>query len=333
MENIWQDRNVLLKGFWGWSPEKWASLGFTNESYVKKLIDENTDPFIVVSYITETRNKHDFKGKIVGFYLVSHEVGHRNDFTDPAVHSFEPDKWQHSLRIVRAFSFLHEYMLDVYAFDPPLILKSQAQPTAVWGKKLTDEKTLNLLRSLPYKEVPVYKGKTIVNESIQVPCTQKHKVAGGPINRKGYTVPGEPFDTEKELYALILEGELASVFLGNVTGLQIYKIGLSISPQSRLNSFQKSLPNTFPEEGQIKWSLYKSTRLDGHDPYPNFESALEGENAMKDYLGKNGTWLGGEFYAITKEEFELAWLIGRQSALLEKSDQDSKGVKSIPSTS
>lgn len=60
---------------------------------------------------------------------------------------------------------------------------------------------------------------------------------------------------------------------------------------------------------------YRSTRLDGDKVYPNFESALAGEESIKNYLGAHGKWLGGEFYAATEDIFEKAWQAGRETAL------------------
>ena len=36
---------------------------------------------------------------------------------------------------------------------------------------------------------------------------------------------------------------------------------------------------------------------------------------MKEYLGKNGEWLAGEFYAATTDVFEAARISGRKAAL------------------
>jgi hypothetical protein len=147
---------------------------------------------------------------------------------------------------------------------------------------------------------------------MHVPEDHRHKVKAGPVNRSGYYVEGEPIDTEKELYALALHGN-ASHFLGkDARDFLILKIGLSLSPKTRLEMFRKTLPR-----GAFSWELYCSTRNDGHARYPSFESAEAGENAMKDYLGTLNpeSWLGGEFYLATKPQIKMAWEIGRKAAL------------------
>jgi hypothetical protein len=312
IEDIWKGKTVFIKGFWGWRPETWAAVGFSGNRR-DTFIDEATDPFIMAVYVTLNSSgaPKEIRGKIVGFYLVSHTKGHRNEFTAPIHYQLEPDKWQNALKAVRAFSFLPEYQPNVYDFDPSL--KQGSQGKAYNGVKLTPEK-IEKLESIPYKEVPVYNGDSVIDETIHVPDSTKNQVRGGPVNRSGYYVEGEPIDTEKELYSLILSGD-TKAFLGEkASELQIYKIGLSISPKTRLSSFQKTLPESLPQ-GNIGWVQHRSTRLDEHAPYPNFEAAIAGEKAMKNYLGKHGEWLGGEFYAATKEHFETAWKLGREAAL------------------
>jgi hypothetical protein len=92
-------------------------------------------------------------------------------------------------------------------------------------------------------------------------------------------------------------------------GKLILKIGLSISPKLRLAAFQKMMP-----QGAFVWEMCRSTRIDGYAPYPSFEAAEVGERAMKELLGTNGRWLGGEFYAATTNAFGLAWEAGRRAA-------------------
>lgn len=107
--HIWTDDiSVLFTSFWGWNPGTWGAVGWSGKKGATRranLMKELSDPFICVLYITsnQTEADPDMRGKIVGFYLVSHEKGHRNEFTHPTRHNDEPDKWEHSLRAIRAF--------------------------------------------------------------------------------------------------------------------------------------------------------------------------------------------------------------------------------------
>jgi hypothetical protein len=179
---------------------------------------------------------------------------------------------------------------------------------AQYGEEVSAAGVANLM-DVPFVEVPVFGGSRVVQEVVHAPASVESKVRAGPTNRSGYTIAGEPIDTEKELYALILEGD-TTAFLGEpAQGRKIFKIGLSISPKTRLAAFQKAMP-----KGAFEWRLFRSTRSDQDAPYPSFEAALAGEDAMKDMLGQHGNWLGGEFYAATERKFFEAWEHGRDAA-------------------
>src|SRR4051812_20218664 len=121
--DFWTDEtSVLFTSFWGWSPETWGTVGWTGNPGLTRrtnLLKELTDPFITVCYATNTQeNDHpDLRGKIAGFYLMSHETGLRNEFTHPIHHHREPEKWQHSLRALRAFSYVPEHRIILREFD------------------------------------------------------------------------------------------------------------------------------------------------------------------------------------------------------------------------
>lgn len=109
------DTSVFFSSFWGWSPETWGGIGWTGGqglTHRTKLLRELTDPFIAVIYVTKSADAGEQNGRIVGFYLMSHETGHRNDFTHPHHHDLAPEKWGHSLRALRAFSYLPEYYIE-----------------------------------------------------------------------------------------------------------------------------------------------------------------------------------------------------------------------------
>lgn len=310
IESVWEaGRSVHITSFWGWGPETWGTVGYSRAGRRDTVVRTTTDPFIVVGYVTKQVKNADpeTKGKITGFYLVSHTAGHRDEFTASHHHGQNAEKWQHSLKAIRAFSFLPEYRMLIDEFDATIT--NRALAVAQYGEEVSPE-NIERLKRIPFVEVPVFGGSSVVDSTIHAPRTGRHKVKAGPVNRSGYIVDGEPIDTEKELYALILKGD-TDAFLGEpALGRHIFKIGLSISPKTRLDAFGKTLPR-----GAFSWRLYRTTRdIDGA-PYPDFETAEAGENAMKDSLGQNKNWLGGEFYAATNELFDAAWWEGRNAAV------------------
>lgn len=312
-DSIWDNAfTVHITSFWGWTPESWGTVGYTLSGRRETVLRETTDPFIMVVYVTRSAPaaSKDLRGKIAGFYLVSHEIGHRDKFTAPKHHNRNPDKWQYSLRALRAFSFLPEYRLDIDDYDPTMA--ERARSVAANGEVVPNN-LVERIRNLPYVEVPVYGGADITNAVIHAPSSGTGMVRPGPVNRSGYYVDGEPPETEKELYALRLSGDM-DVFLGEpARGRRIYKIGLSMSPKTRLEALRRSLP-----KGTFGWDLSISTRSKFSKPYPNFEMAVAGENVLKKVLARKGTWLGGEFYAATDAVLEEAWQSAHAAALKKK---------------
>lgn len=314
-EAIWdQGYSVFWKSFWGWSPETWGAVGFTQSGRRDTIVRESTDPFICAIYVTLNADVEDVSllGKVAGFYLISHQKGLRNSFTDRTDFDLEPTKWQYSLRATRAFTFLPEFRPDPYNLDPDLITRVRSVGS---HGQFPAESVIDGLKSAPYREVPVFRGLTVSNPDIIVPrnsdAKKKTGVRGGTVNRSGYTVPGEPSDTPKELYVLRLEDNV-SAFLPDKApvGTHIFKIGLSMSPASRMAAFNAALPGD-----RFQWVIHRTTLQDGHDAYPSFEAALAGEDEMKRVLGASGGWMGGEFYSASPALLDEAWRNGRATAL------------------
>jgi hypothetical protein len=129
IEDVWQPGiSVHITSFWGWTPDTWGTVGYSRQGRRDTVVENTTDPFIVVGYVTKQAKNADpeLKGKITGFYLVSHIRGHRDDFTAPHHHTRDAPKWQHSLKAIRAFSFLPEYRMSIDNFDATIKKRAQA---------------------------------------------------------------------------------------------------------------------------------------------------------------------------------------------------------------
>jgi len=306
--DIWDRYQVWFTSFWGWSPWNWGCVGFTTENRRRHIVDQTNDPFLMVVYVTGTAPsewKH-LRSKVVGAFLVSHIPGDRDDFTGVEHHDRNPDKWRYSLKAIRAFTFLPEFQLELADLFPDAKTRqSSAQDIGANGIPLGDDLVAKL-RKIPYREVPVFDGLPLENGDIVDP--RIGKVRAGPQNRSGYTVPGEPIDSPKCLYALQLEGDVSHYLGQPAAGRNIFKIGLSMSPETRRISLQSALP-----QGTFQWKLLRST--DGADQgLYTFGEAVAGEDAMKGVLAKGGTWLGGEFYAATNAVLDAAWEAGHRAA-------------------
>lgn len=312
--DFWTDNtSVLFTSFWGWTPDTWGTVGWSGDrGFTRRanLLNELSDPFICVCYVTSNKSEidPDLKGMMAGFYLVSHEMGDRNEFTHPIHHNREPTKWRHSLRAIRAFSYLPEYRPRAMAVFPEL--SGTARHVSAMGEVITDRGKISELRGIPWIEVPVYSSQTneIAPEMQELPSGGM--VQAGPASGSGYTVPEGTLNLPRELYVLRLEGD-TDTYVGYPTdGRSIYKIGLSVSPDLRRQTLQKSLP-----KGTFRWRLHRTTRRDGHTAYSGFSAALAGEYAMKHHLAKSADHLDGEFYLATEDEIDAAWEAGRMAAL------------------
>lgn len=307
------DTSVFFTSFWGWTPETWGTVGWTGDkglAHRTKLLGKLTDPFICAIYVTRepTRTAPELEGKIAGFYLMSHQTGDRNEFTHPNHHTRHTDKWRHSLRALRAFSYISEPLPDAREFEPTL-RTGAAQAVASWGKIIEDPTQLAVLRQTPWREVPLYRAGVPI-EAAEEASMGLGMVPAGPMATQPYLVSPSAALLERRLYVMRLDGD-TSAYLGKpADGRAIYKVGLSVSPEFRRRGLQKSMPL-----GAFVWKL---EHLGGnglnHKGYP-FDAAVAGETAMKVHLRDHGEHLGGEFYLATPKQIEEAWTRGHAAAL------------------
>ena len=151
---LWTDEiSVFFTSFWGWAPETWGTVGFSGgrgQTRRAKLLRQLSDPFICVAYVTSNKSYIDpaLKGMIAGFYLVSHEMGERDEFTHPIHHSDNPGKWRHSLRALRAFSYLPEHRLSAGDLDPEILRR--ARSISAMGEIITDPSIIRRRRDTPW---------------------------------------------------------------------------------------------------------------------------------------------------------------------------------------
>lgn len=305
---VWDGRSVLFKSFWGWAPEMWGALGWSGEGRRDTICKTLSDPFILVCNVTLSAPiaEKDEQGRIVGFYLISHQKGDRDDFTHPTYHNLEPSKWRLALRAVRAFTYVPEYRLETREFDATLLQRAQAVGTH--GVVITDAKQLALLRETPWVEVPVYqpRGGSMAAGPSPAPTGW---VRAGPENQGGYLVPPVTQGLARHLYILRLDGPIDD-FLGKpAEGRLIIKIGLAASPESRRLQFQAALPRCV-----FTWKVHRTTLKSEPRCEWTFGAAVAGEYAMKLHLASHAEHLEGEFYLASEERINEAWRLGVAAA-------------------
>jgi hypothetical protein len=305
------DTSVLFTSFYGWTPETWGTIGWTGDRGLARrnnLMKELTDPFITAVYVTSnsTYGDPDLKGRIAGFFLVTHETGDRQQFTHPTTHGRWPEKWQHSLRASRAFSYLPEYRLKVYDLDPTML--DRARHIAAMGEVLTAPKQIKLLRETPWVEVDVYTPTThTAVDAVSLPGAGL--VKAGPHNSGGYVVAESTNHAAWQLYVLQMQGDTNAYLGDDANGCSIYKIGLSVSPDMRRQAFEKAMPR-----GAFRWKVHNSTKKATLECFTSFAAAMNGEDAMKKHLASCAQWLGGEFYLASEAQINEAWQLGHAVA-------------------
>ena len=310
---VWTDTtSVLFTSFWGWNPETWGTVGWSDDrGFTRRanMMKELSDPFICVCYVTSNRTETDpdLKGVIGGFYMISHEMGDRDHFTHPIHHYREPSRWRHSLKAVRAFSYLPEYRPRAMDVFPEL--SRTARHVSAMGEVITDPAKIDTLRGVPWVEVPVYAKGVSSDEARPPPLVGHGMVQAGPASDGGYIVPEGTKHLPRELYVLRLNGDTAAFLGRSAVGARIIKIGLSVSPDLRRQSLQKAMPR-----GTFRWQVFRTTGMDGDRPYSRFEAAVRGEDAMKRHLARHAEWLGGEFYLARDADVDAAWDTGRAAA-------------------
>lgn len=306
VDEVWPEgRSVLLTSFWGWSPETWGTVGWTGlrgETRRANLMAQLTDPFITVCYATANRAEidKDLKSKVAGFYLVSHDMGDRDQFTHPLHHGQSPERWRHSNRAIRAFSYLPEYRREIRDYDPTLL--ERARSIAAMGEIVTDPGLIAQFRNTPWVETEVYSGSAL-SDRPECPAPGTGFVQPGPANRLGYFVESAAYDLPRRLYILRLHGD-EDAYLGTAAqGKWIVKVGLASSPELRRQAFHKAMPR-----GRFVWEIER-TSGDAH-----FERAQRGETAMKRHLSTAADHLGSEFYLADPAILDDAWQIALAAA-------------------
>lgn len=307
--DVWEkDYTVLLTSYWGWDPERWGTLSFTEKGRRDRVRNLTTDPFIGLVYSTiasKYGNKED-RGRICGFYVVSHEDGDRFDLTDPASHSTEPSRWNYGLRPYAAFSFLPEDRIHIRDFWPQRISNGGGSSLAKSGDFVPASKC-SPLRELPVEAANLF-SKTTGGFEPQKNTRTKKWVPAFPDRKNGYWVGDRERDLPRRLYILRLHGDEDHFLKKPAEGRWIVKVGLSYSPQARCDEHQKMLPN-----GRFQWKILYGTPR--NSDLHSYMAAQAGEFEMKKFLGKHGRHLGGEFYAATQDQIHDAWGHGSRAAL------------------
>jgi hypothetical protein len=309
-------RAVWLTSFWGFAPDQWGCIGFSDEQKRTRFL-ANTNPGVLVAiYVTKNKGAVAERGKVIGVMEVSHEPGHAQKFISGdqwAKKEADPEsrgKWLYALRATRAWRIAPEDWQDVGDLFPAAYASADPQFIGAAGVPLGPEEAEKLLQ-LDVYEVAVYGQNRPIDPTITTLETALTPSRAIPPASGGYWV-GET-DGPKHLYILKLEGDIAD-YLGRpramVEDKQIIKVGFSRSPQSRRDQIQAAYP-----AGAFRWAILWPQDTSAPAPYANARIAIAGEDAMKARLVDGGAEsLGGEFFFAEEWLVHHTWTAGRVSA-------------------
>lgn len=305
--------NVWLTSFYGFRPEEWGLLGFSNNSLRKNFI-RGSKPGVLVVVYGASKAVREERQKIIGIQQCSHRLGHSRRFMAP--HEWDAKendpqragKWNHAVKATRAWRVTPETRMNVRDFAPEACATGAWQHIGALGVKLSHEEAQNILK-LDLKEVDVYGENPIIGSA---PGSAREILApsrAGPVSQSPFVT--RESEGPKHLYVLKLCGD-TDAFLGEpANGKSIIKAGFSKSPRTRCEDHNRALPQC-----AFRWEVLFSGDTSGYDPYPSSDHAKAGERAMQEVLCRRpaGWSLGGEFFLADRELIEEAWRRGNASA-------------------
>lgn len=315
-DSLPDDRAVWLTSFWGFDPDQWGCIGFTEEHRRKRFLSKTKPGVLVAIYVTKNRGDAAARGKVVGVVEVSHEARHAKDFISGdawAKKEADPNsrgKWSYALGVTRAWKIAPENWESVEQVFPQAYGSADAQYIGAACVPVPPEEADQLFEMNVY-EVPVYGHTHPIDGSIMTLEAALTPSRAIPPATQGYWV-GET-DGPKYLYILKLEGD-AAAYLGRsaaqVDGKTIIKVGFSKSPLSRRDQIQGNYP-----AGAFRWSVIKPSDPSVPPPYANARVAIAGEDAMKARLVEGGAEsLGGEFFLAEDWLVLKTWSAGQFAA-------------------
>lgn len=303
--------DVWLTSFYGFAPRNWGFLGFTEERMRDSFIRRSKPGALVVVYAASGGQLNE-RGKILGVQQVSHRIGDAQEFMAP--HAWQEKqanverrgKWNYAVQAVRAWRVTPETRPTVAEFAPITFTPGRGQVIGAQGMRLDRTEAMRLL-DLDFEEVEVFGGGAIDHTAAGPASDVLKPSRPGPVSSTPHMV--REAEGPKHLYVLRLDGNVHHAMGRDVEDRAIVKVGLSRSPSTRCEDHNRTLPQC-----AFRWTVERSTFLEGREPFPSSVPALAGEQVMKDWLERYGESLGGEFFLADKDQVDRAWQRGVEAA-------------------
>jgi hypothetical protein len=297
--------NVMLTNFYGFTPETWGFLGFTNEAQRTSFLNRTKPGVLVVVYGHKTLAPKEQRGMVIGVQQVSHRVNSAKAFMSPSEWALKADqsesagKWNYACKATRAWHVPEEAYVPVEEFAPETYSRVRAQAIGSMGMMLTAAEARGLLK-LPLVETSVF-GEIPIADA--VPATGAELFGPsrpGPVSQSSYFC--REAEGPKSLYVLRLRGN-ESAFLGYpAEGRWIVKVGMSGNPAQRCRAFNSALP-----DGAFYWEIVHTNALSGLPLFPKSKEAINAEVKAHEHLHTHATWLRSEFFLAKPEQVTEAW--------------------------
>lgn len=312
-DSLPNNQAVWLTSFWGFAPDQWGCIGFSDEPKRSRFLAKTQPGVLVAIYVTKNKGAVLERGKVVGVVEVSHEAGHAQKFISgdqwarKEADQISRDKWLFALRVTRAWRIAPEDQQNVEDIFTASYSVGGSQHIGAAGVPLGPEEVEKLLQ-LDVYEVPVYGISRQIDGTVVTLETALTPSRAIPPPTTGYWV-GET-DGPKHLYIMGLEGDIAA-YLGrspkSVEDKEIIKVGFSKSPMSRRDQIQANYP-----VGAFRWKILRPLDPSAPAPFANARIAIVGEDAMKARLVNGGAEsLGGEFFLAESWLLHKTWTAGQ----------------------
>ena len=300
---------VWLTSFYAFDPDKWGVLTFTREPDQKNFLENSKPGALVVSYATK-KSGHTHAGRLLGVEQITHVIGHSKEFIDPYAWKKkqleDPKGWNYGVKAVRAWKIPLEFSPTIEEFANETYLPNLGRHIGSRCILLKPNEAKKLLK-LPFEECPVFGGYPTNTFSTEIGKKSFRPSKPGPVSKAPFL--SRESEGPKHLYILMLIGNTRSFLEGYPKDKKIIKVGFSVSPETRMQTFNAALPGD-----NVRWEIDRTTYGEDYAPFSSSIPALAGETAMKDYLYDNAESLGGEFFLANENDIVNAWKKGILSA-------------------
>lgn len=303
---------VIMTSYYGFDPENWPCLTFTDRGRIRTLLAETRPGFLAVIYGSiSNKVPADMRGRVLGIYQLTHDTGETMEFLSPAGRQRklkvqkEEKSWKYAFRALRAWRVAPDSAPLVSDFAPDAYSSARGTPIGRYGTWLFDD-AKNIL-DLDLIPEPVFATDVAIESVLEKGRDALKPSRPGPVSQSSYMV--REAEGPKYIYILELDGNADHFLGGGSLGRKIIKVGFSKSPATRCLAHNRVLP-----WGAFRWRVIRSTLAEGLPAFPSSRHAMAGEQEMVRLLTASGKPLGGEFFLANQEAIEAAWAAGKAKA-------------------